>query len=287
MRSMKLILIGLAAGVAVGIFGIKDQQRSGVVVSEARGLARSLRSDARAVSRRSSQSAEFTWHGEIASGDAIEIRGVNGGIRAVEAEGDEVEVHARKTSRRSDLDDVLIEVVQHSGGVTVCAVYPGRGNSCEPGGGGRSNIRNNDVSVEFTVYVPEGVHLIAHTINGSIDADGLQSDVSAVTVNGSIDISTTGIAEATTVNGSIEARIGEDDISDLEFSTVNGRITLWLPDGVDADVSARTVSGSIQTEFPLTIRGKYASKNLSGVLGDGGPNLELRTVSGSIRLLRH
>ena len=95
MRAMKLIMIGLAAGVAVGVFGIKDQQERGVIASEVRRVAVSARSDARAMSRHSSRSDEFTWHGEIAYGDAIEIRGGNGGIRAMQADGDEVEVLAR------------------------------------------------------------------------------------------------------------------------------------------------------------------------------------------------
>src|SRR5437879_9341789 len=64
---------------------------------------------------------EFHWKGTVAPGKAIEIKGVNGDIRADAGSGD-VEVSAVKHARRSDPDEVKIEVVQHGDGVTICAV---------------------------------------------------------------------------------------------------------------------------------------------------------------------
>ena len=106
------------------------------------------------------QVGDFTWRGAVSSGEFIEIKGVNGDVIAERATGQDVEVRAEKSARRSDPGDVRIEVVEHSGGVTLCAVYPssrGRENSCEPGSGGRNSVRNNDVQVIFHVKVPAGV----------------------------------------------------------------------------------------------------------------------------------
>src|SRR5689334_5819392 len=76
----------------------------------------------------------------------------------------EVEVVAVKRARRSNPEEVKIEVVTHADGVTICAVYPSRDgaqpNVCAPGKEGRMNTQNNDVNVEFTVRVPAGVRLI-------------------------------------------------------------------------------------------------------------------------------
>src|SRR3954453_3853540 len=103
---------------------------------------------------------DFTWHGAIARGQAIEIKGVNGDIRAEPAGGNEVEVVAEKHANRDDPSSVRIQVVPHSGGVTICSVYPSRNadrpNECQPGDGGRMNVQNNDVTVKFTVRVPAG-----------------------------------------------------------------------------------------------------------------------------------
>ncbi|MGH7672909.1 MAG: hypothetical protein ACREMC_08415, partial [Gemmatimonadales bacterium] len=67
---------------------------------------------------------DFRWHGRLAPGKTIEVKGVNGDVRAVAATGPEVDVTAAKRARRSDPDEVKIEVVEHEGGVTICAVYP-------------------------------------------------------------------------------------------------------------------------------------------------------------------
>ena len=65
--------------------------------------------------RRSAQSPEFRWHGSIAQGNAIEIRGE--WRRARRASGsNEVEVVAVKHARRSNPEDVRIEVVTHAEG---------------------------------------------------------------------------------------------------------------------------------------------------------------------------
>src|SRR5262245_29177004 len=70
---------------------------------------------------------DFRWQGRVASGATIEIKGVNGGIDADPASGSEVEVTAVKRGRRSNPDEVEIKVVEHAGGVTICAVYPSSG----------------------------------------------------------------------------------------------------------------------------------------------------------------
>ena len=66
--------------------------------------------------------------------------------------------------------------MRHADGVTICAVYPnvdGRApNTCEPGGG-QMNVRDNDVSVNFTVRVPAGVRFSGNTVNGKVEAHNL------------------------------------------------------------------------------------------------------------------
>ncbi|MFI5008320.1 MAG: hypothetical protein ACHQKZ_12810, partial [Solirubrobacterales bacterium] len=64
---------------------------------------------------------DFRWQGRVAAGAAVEIKGVNGGIDAEPASGNEVEVTAVKRARRSNPDEVEIKVVEHAGGVTICA----------------------------------------------------------------------------------------------------------------------------------------------------------------------
>lgn len=237
------------------------------------------------------QEAEFNWRGRMEPGLELAVRGVHGDIRALRTDGREARVTAVKDARRSDPEEVEIEVVPHSGGVTICAVYPSprrrAPNECLPGGEGRMNTEDNDVEVQFTVYVPDGVRFVGKTVSGDVDIERLTGDVRAESVNGSVHVSTSGLAEAHTVNGSVTAEIGRADwTGSLTFESVNGSITVILPAAVSAEVHAETVNGSIESDFPLTVRGRFSHRELRGVIGNGGRALALETVNGSIRLRR-
>ncbi len=238
------------------------------------------------------QQADFEWEGRIAAGNAIEIKNVNGSVRAVAGSGNEVEVIVTKhEGHKGDPDEVTFEVLEHGAGVTICAVYPsrdrGKPNECRSGHRGRMNIRDNDTRVDFMVRVPPRVNFVGRTVNGDVDAESLGGNVAAHTVNGSIGVSSAGYVEATTVNGSITASMGRADWTDeLAFSTVNGSITLNLPSDLGVKLTAKTVNGSIDTDFPLTVRGRFSGRRLTGMIGDGGRELWLETVNGAIRLRR-
>lgn len=235
------------------------------------------------------QNPDFAWRGTLPQGQAIEIKGINGPIRAEPTSGSEVEVVATKSARRSNPDDVTFDVITHQDGVTICAVYPSRGsrpNECRPGEGGRMETRNNDVNVEFIIRVPQGVSFVGRTVNGEIEALSLMSDIVARTVNGAIRLATDGHANAATVNGSISATLGRADWSGTtRFKTTNGGISLDLPATLSAELDARTVNGSIITDFPILVEGRIDRRQIRGAIGEGGGRqLEVRTVNGSIKL---
>jgi DUF4097 and DUF4098 domain-containing protein YvlB len=111
--------------------------------------------------------------------------------------------------------------------------------------------------------------------------------VESKTVNGSVKISTSGYAEAKTVNGEISARLGNVNWTGaLNFKTVNGEIIVELPADVGASVQASTFNGTINSDFPLTLLGKNSKRKLSGTIGGGGRELLLKTLNGSINLRR-
>ncbi|HKE55420.1 MAG TPA: DUF4097 family beta strand repeat-containing protein [Pyrinomonadaceae bacterium] len=243
----------------------------------------------------SSRSDEFRWNGRLSPGQTIEIQGTNGGVVAEPSNTGEVQVVAIKRARRGDVNTVEVRVVPHAGGVTICAVYPaeeGGMTPCDPAGSEKPNnstrtVRNNDVSVDFSVRVPPQVGFVGRTVNGEISATGLSSNVSLKTVNGSIKISTSGYAEASTINGEISAKIGDANWPNtLAFKTLNGGIDLDLPAVLSTDVKAETLNGEINSDFPMTLSGMKDRKKLDGKIGAGGRELLLKTLNGSINLKR-
>lgn len=236
------------------------------------------------------QGNEFRWHEALAAGKVLEIKGINGNVEATPSSSGEVEVVAVKSSRRSNPEDVRIEVVRHSEGVTICAVYPntgGRANTCEPGNRGHMSVRDNDTEVNFTVRVPSGVRFNGRTVNGRVEANNLTADVEATTVNGDVEVTTTGLASAKTVNGSITVSMGNAAWSgDLEFKTVNGSIDVSMPASLSTEVEVKTLNGEISSDFPLTVQGTFSRRHLSGTIGGGGRTLQMETVNGSVQIRR-
>jgi hypothetical protein len=234
----------------------------------------------------------FQWHGRLAAGQTIEIKGINGDVRATGSSSGDVEVTAARSARRSNPDEVRIEVVPHVGGVTICAVYPapqGRDpNRCEPGDGSRSSTRDNDTVVHFDVRVPSGVGFVGRTVNGEVSGESLQGDAEAHTVNGSVRLTTNGLAVASTVNGSVNATMGRANWPNgATFKTVNGGIRLTLPSAFDAELHAEMLNGTLTSEFPISvITSTLRPRRLHGTIGVGGRDLNVSTVNGSIRLLK-
>jgi hypothetical protein len=278
--TMKLKLVGIllvaAISVSAASYRIEDLETSETSTG---------------INQTSDVQKEFRWIGRIAAGRTVAVRGVNGNIRAEPSNGDQVEVVANKHGRRSNPDGVEIKVVEHDGGVTICAVYPSPegkpANDCRPGKDWSSHVNNNDVQVDFMVRVPQGINLNARTVNGEIETGLIGGDAEAYTVNGSIRVSATGHAEAKTVNGSINATMGRADWTDaVDFKTVNGEIVLNLPADTSTEVHADTLNGDIATDFPLTVQGRISRRTLNGTIGSGGRKLNLATINGGIRLRR-
>ena len=212
---------------------------------------------------------------------------MNGGIVATGAPAGQVEVTAVKKGRKSDPAEVKIDVVEHDGGVTICAVYPSTGtpNECKPGPGGRMQVRDNDVNVEFKVKLPgrqvrgphgerrrrrdrhrrrrRGLHGERRG-RGQVGRDRARGD------------------RQRRDQGDPGPR--QDWAGALKVKTVNGGIEVAVPAGLSADVKASTVNGDIETDFPLTVTGRISRRSMPGTIGSGGRQLEMETVNGGIEL---
>jgi Putative adhesin len=109
-----------------------------------------------------------------------------------------------------------------------------------------------------------------HTSNGSIRASGMSGPLTAVTSNGAVDL-----------------RLASATLGSVKAATSNGGITLRMPAGGGARVRAVTSSrNKIVSDFEVRKEGDNSESHLQGVVGGGGPDVELSTSHGSIRLLK-
>jgi hypothetical protein len=215
---------------------------------------------------------ETRWHGWVPTGQVVEVNNIRGDVHAEPAIGDEIEVIAIKRGS-SDPSLVNIEVVEHKGGVTICAVYPDadatRPFDCRPshGGGfrlastsdlmtsirwengGGGDVVVNDLRVDFVVRLPKRLRFIGRTVDGDVSAHLLEQDVEAHSVLGD-------------VNVDINAKPG-------------------------AEVHAESAKGHVSSEFPLAVRCNSGHGMLvSGRVGHSHRMLRLKTDAGDIHLVR-
>ena len=149
----------------------------------------------------------------------------------------------------------------------------------------RSRGWNNNVSVNYELWVPRTLNLSAKTTNGNVRIETLDGEINLRSTNGNLIASEVGgrINGATT-NGGITVDMESYMGGDMEFRTTNGSIKVTAPASMAADISARTTNGSIRTDFPVEINGKVSRRVLQGRINGGGDTVSLKTTNGSIKL---
>jgi len=143
------------------------------------------------------------------------------------------------------------------------------------------------VTVRYTLRVPQEVDLDIETVNGAISVRDVEGEIDLHTTNGHIEADAlSGTITAATVNGGIEVELEDLARNDeVRLKTVNGSVVAYFPHDLNADMEANTVNGSIRTDYPLKVRGKWGPKRLSGTVGRSGAFIKMETVNGSIKIL--
>jgi hypothetical protein len=232
---------------------------------------------------------EQSFARRTSTGELIRVSGINGSIVAESVGGDIVGVDVTKTGDEDDPDEVEIEIVEFSGGITFCATYPTEGGGrtgCEASGAVGEGTLTSDVIVDFAVRVPAGSTFDGLTINGSVTARDMLGDVHGGTINGGVDVgSVHGLVEADAVNGPVTAAIGAPSWPGaLNVTAVNGPISVFLPDDVEANLVVTIANGEFTSDFPIINRAGRIPGILTGRIGAGGGALQVTTINGDIDL---
>jgi DUF4097 and DUF4098 domain-containing protein YvlB len=143
----------------------------------------------------------------------------------------------------------------------------------------------NDISVDYTLRVPQSVALELRTVNGRIATRGTDGSLDIVTVNGAVDFDTAGTREvsAHTVNGRVKARF-RDSFQGASLKTVNGSVDAVLPASASFACDLSQVNGDFEASFPLSIHSRPGSRRVSGEVNGGRYDLRIVTVNGDIHL---
>lgn len=142
------------------------------------------------------------------------------------------------------------------------------------------------ISSWYSLAIPEELDLTVDTVSGRVAVQGIYGHVCLESVSGSIDVD--GKPEylvLETVSGRITAQLNLH-ATQAFLSTVSGDIRLEIPEGAGGYVSAKTTSGEIYPFDGLEISQKPGSWTASGSVGEGDTEINLKSVSGTIKLFR-
>jgi DUF4097 and DUF4098 domain-containing protein YvlB len=222
---------------------------------------------------------EFRQVYPLATDGRVKLDNINGSVRILVWDRDEVKVDAVKRARtRERLAEAEIKVDVSQDEIRIKTRYPNNTNN------------NNPASVDYTLTVPRNLRLAGiELINGSIEMEGLQGNVKASSINGRIQArALKGEAKLSTINGTIEAVFEQlNESLPVSLESINGSIVLIIPSDASAQLKASTVHGAISNDFGLPVRkGEFVGRDLSGRLGDGNTLIRLSNVNGSVKIRR-
>ena len=175
------------------------------------------------------------------------------------------------------------------------------------------------VSISYELVVPQQTRLRAHTGSGSESVEGIHGPVEVETGSGSVKVmrvddevriqtgsgridieSVKGKVDAHTGSGSIEgsgitgpinAHTGSGSVKleqtaagPMQVHTGSGGVNVRLPADAAFDLYADTGSGHVYVDHPITIHGTVGGHKVEGKVKGGGPLVDVRTGSGSVRV---
>lgn len=155
---------------------------------------------------------------------------------------------------------------------------------------------NNTVTIHgmnrglMAVQVPQDTSLMIRCVNcREALVENVRGDLDINLVNGAIRlINVSGSILAHSLNKSISAVIGQlDRDKPSSFTTMNGSIDCTFPPDLKADVRLRTENGQVHTDFDIQLAGGLpirTDRGITGKIGGGGSELQLRAFNGSIHI---
>jgi hypothetical protein len=176
--------------------------------------------------------------------------------------------------------------------------------------GSAAHLRSSNGSIDVTNVTGD---VDAHTSNGSVEADtiggaatlktsngriraedvngALEAETSNNSITARLDSAPAATTKLVTSNGSVDLTMGSAPKGDIRVETRNNGIKLHLPANAAAHVVADTSNGSVSSDFSMASKTdgddqKKRQKHVDGLIGAGGPMIELSTSNGSIHILK-
>lgn len=126
------------------------------------------------------------------------------------------------------------------------------------------------------------------TVSGDVTAQRVTAPLTIHTTSGDVSVRASSVPSlnAHTVSGdlTIESPLAMEE--QYFVKTVSGDLTLIVPGDTGATIDMRTVSGRVESAFPASVVNVVnpGRRTWQGVINGGGAHVEMRSVSGNLRI---
>lgn len=159
---------------------------------------------------------------------------------------------------------------------------------------------NYDFTLDFTVKVPRQMNVHVSTVNrGDVVIKDVSGSLRVRNVNGAIGLTNpSGVTDAHTINGNVEATYADLPADASSYYTLNGDIKVSCPANLSADLQFKSFQGDLFTDFPQVemmptqvVKNKEQAgektvykldKSMSVRIGSGGKKLRFETFNGNV-----
>lgn len=241
---------------------------------------------------RAEAASDLHFQSAPAAGTKLLVRNIVGDITVEAASGTSLDVVGTKVGAPEDTARITLVAKVEGDTVLVCALWPGEDASACRGEGGRGiGARSSPQSTrharaDFHLRVPPQIaNLRVGTVEGAIAVTGVQANVDAASVDGTVAVQGSGAISAATVNGRVSALAVAG--APVSLASTQGGVTLTLPATAAADVDASTINGHISSDFGAVPGPSFPGMHSARFrVGAGGTAVKLTTVNGDVHLAR-
>ena len=247
------------------------------------------------------------------------LRNVSGDIDVKTWNRSEIKIEATKRSSASAQSEakenaalVKIEVTQEDHTVRIETKYPESSHSWF------SKSKSIDVSVDYTLTIPDSASTDIHSVSGNIDISNCEGEswletvsgdvkatavgghIRAKSISGLVDVSDARQgADCESISGNVTVRqVGGDtrakaisgDVTvehskgSVTAESLSGNVVVYERPDAGFDFEASTFSGDINTEFELRVLGHQEHHELRGSINGGGKSINVKCFSGNVDL---
>ena len=216
------------------------------------------------------------------AGGTVRVNSFSGRVTISGTDASEVVVEAVRRAPRSRLDRIKLDV--HTEGSSRLVIETNRHDRSWWEFSG-----NNVVETDLDVKVPRRTNLDVSVFSAPVTIEGVEGSEKLNSFSARMTLNdVAGPVRAHSFSGSILIREKslENDQS-IDVNTFSGNVELRLPESARGTVLFNSFSGRLNSDMLLTLRSGGSRRALKAELGGGGgPTLNFKTFSGSVRIDR-